>query len=401
MNNIRKTSKFVYKYSDLLLIVIFNGILILKTLLTEITYDEAYTFLNYVITDNVFNIGIANNHLLNTLLMWVTTQFSYSELFIRLPNLISGIIYSYYVYLIFKHKQYKYLGYSIFLTNPYILDYFTIARGYGLSVLLIFLSSFFYLETHGKRILLPVLLIVLATLSYHPLVIFLIIFWVFNIKNLKLELSNIKFILISFLLCLYIAIIVYILFNITSTGKPLFGTQYFSLPNLIFTGFGFEQLYISNNYLITYLSKMIFFLPLLLLSSFKYYQKKFLLISYCSVVLLYLIPFILEKPYPLLRAILPFIPPFLFLFYYAASNLFNSLKREYTLPLIIIIISTLSVNAMFQVSLYETINWKGRYNQADIIARSENSCEYIILTENLSPVGEYYRFIDSISKNDC
>jgi hypothetical protein len=109
----------------------------------------------------------------------------------------------------------------------------------------------------------------------------------------------------------------------------------------------------------------------------------------------------LEKPYPLLRAILPFIPPFLFLFYYAASNLFNSLKREYTLPLIIIIISTLSVNAMFQVSLYETINWKSRYNQADIIARSENSCEYIILTENLSPVGEYYRFIDSISKNDC
>ena len=49
----------------------------LKAIISAITYDEARSFLNYVYVNNVFNIGVGTNHLLNTVLTYLTTFFSY------------------------------------------------------------------------------------------------------------------------------------------------------------------------------------------------------------------------------------------------------------------------------------------------------------------------------------
>ena len=43
-------------------------------LLIYLFVDEAYTFLNYVYVKDYFNVSIANNHLLNTLLISLTSN---------------------------------------------------------------------------------------------------------------------------------------------------------------------------------------------------------------------------------------------------------------------------------------------------------------------------------------
>jgi len=63
------TDLFVYSYSIILLIYIS-----IKSYSNTITTDEVYSFLEYVYTGNIFNNGLANNHLLNTFLTPLTER---------------------------------------------------------------------------------------------------------------------------------------------------------------------------------------------------------------------------------------------------------------------------------------------------------------------------------------
>ena len=56
-------------------------LIIFKAKNTEITVDEAYSFLNYSYVGDYLNIGIANNHILNSYLMYLFQNIGYSELF--------------------------------------------------------------------------------------------------------------------------------------------------------------------------------------------------------------------------------------------------------------------------------------------------------------------------------
>ena len=55
--------------------------IIYKASVNPITTDEAYTYLEYVYTNDIFNIGVANNHVLNTFLMSITTLFEIQKFF--------------------------------------------------------------------------------------------------------------------------------------------------------------------------------------------------------------------------------------------------------------------------------------------------------------------------------
>ena len=89
---IKKQENRVILFTSLMI----STYLILKSFLMSITSDEAYSFLNFVYVDDIFNISIANNHFLNSLLIKLFTQFSNFEFFLRLPNLLFGLIYIYF-----------------------------------------------------------------------------------------------------------------------------------------------------------------------------------------------------------------------------------------------------------------------------------------------------------------
>ena len=127
-----------------LIFIGFSTFIFYKAFITEITVDEAYSFLNYSYVENVLNIGIANNHLLNSYLVTLFQNFGYSEIFLRLPNVIFGWIYiALVINVSLKSKNYL-LSLFLLILNPYVIDFFSISRGYGITTSLIFLSIYSY-----------------------------------------------------------------------------------------------------------------------------------------------------------------------------------------------------------------------------------------------------------------
>jgi hypothetical protein len=128
--------------------------IIYKASTTSYTHDESYTYTHYVhqgFMDIVsYKTPYTNNHILNTVLMkYCELLFGSSELSLRLPNILAFILYSIFIILLL----YKYIPklmfpfYLLMVLNPHLLDFFALARGYGLSFAFL-LMSLYYLSLY-------------------------------------------------------------------------------------------------------------------------------------------------------------------------------------------------------------------------------------------------------------
>jgi hypothetical protein len=118
----------------------------LRAALLSFTHDESFTYIHYVTAPlkEVFFPAVisGNNHLLNTLLMKLSMQFfPPTELALRLPNLLGFALYLVFAYLLAfgkdqkpTHPLVRFSAFLLFTLNPYLLDFFSLARGYGLSL---------------------------------------------------------------------------------------------------------------------------------------------------------------------------------------------------------------------------------------------------------------------------
>ncbi|MGB0176947.1 MAG: ArnT family glycosyltransferase, partial [Owenweeksia sp.] len=124
---------------------------ITRALRIGITHDEAYTFIHYV-PKSFHGIVyydpplIPNNHILNTLLIKLSTfLFGVSEFTLRLPNLLFHLLYlifSMWWLKGFKDKWVLIIGFILLNVNVYLLDFFSLARGYGMGAALCFISIY-------------------------------------------------------------------------------------------------------------------------------------------------------------------------------------------------------------------------------------------------------------------
>ena len=91
-----------------------------------------------------------NNHVLNTLLMKLSQLvFGDGEFPLRLPNSLAHGVFLVTSYLCLHRLRSPLLviaGFLILNTNPFVLDFFSLARGYGLSLALMMISLFSFLE---------------------------------------------------------------------------------------------------------------------------------------------------------------------------------------------------------------------------------------------------------------
>ena len=182
MNILEKINKKLH----LILFFVFNILVFQKAISAYLSPDEAYTFLEYVYTKDILNIGLANNQILNTFLIYLTTNISIDEFSIRSPNVFFGILYFYYSYkfsLLFKHP----LPYFIFMCScPYLIDYFSIGRGHGISASLIFLALnriLFEEKYRLNNILITGFIFLLSSYSIHTTLIYFAFFYFFFKKN--------------------------------------------------------------------------------------------------------------------------------------------------------------------------------------------------------------------------
>lgn len=107
----------------------------------SVTVDEARTYLNYVDAPwrAVFVDYDANNHVLNTLAERLTASvFGVSEFTLRLPSLAGGALYLAAVFLLcrrlFGAGPLLLLSVATLTLNPYVLDFLSAARGYGMAL---------------------------------------------------------------------------------------------------------------------------------------------------------------------------------------------------------------------------------------------------------------------------
>ncbi len=167
---------------------------VVRAYFLSFTWDESWSYLEYVRKENFiptgFNLMAANNHLLNTWLMKLCYPiFGINEMVLRLPNLLAHLL-----FVIYSAKLVRKLSSPIFIVcafillnfNPFMLDFFSLARGYGLSMGLMMASLYFsYLFVEGRnnyfKGFLSVLFAAIATLANVSLLNYFIIITGFSI----------------------------------------------------------------------------------------------------------------------------------------------------------------------------------------------------------------------------
>jgi hypothetical protein len=124
--------------------------IIYKALHLSFTHDESYTYLHYVHQEFMdiisYKTPYTNNHILNTVLIkYFEELFGNSELVLRLPNILAFILYSAFA-ILFLQKKCPHLlfpFYALLTVHPFLLEFFALARGYGLSIAFLMMSMYY------------------------------------------------------------------------------------------------------------------------------------------------------------------------------------------------------------------------------------------------------------------
>src|ERR1035437_8833160 len=146
-DNDRKITNRVLFFISLLLFAYTTS----RAYLLSFTWDESYSYLEFtrkgIFTLSSYNYMASNNHLLNTWLTELSLRlFSLSEFTLRLPNLLAHILFLVYSGKLVSKIPSKTLIICSFLIlnlNPFVIDFFSLSRGYGLSMGLMIGSLYF------------------------------------------------------------------------------------------------------------------------------------------------------------------------------------------------------------------------------------------------------------------
>lgn len=133
-----------------LMMLIFSAALItyvfIRAYTLSFTHDESLSFT--IIARNSHWTKAANHHVLNTTLMSLSSfLFGNKEFSLRLPNVLSFILYltgSFFIYRSSKNNWLFFLAISLTLLNPFLIEFFSLARGYGLSLAFMLMGLFFF-----------------------------------------------------------------------------------------------------------------------------------------------------------------------------------------------------------------------------------------------------------------
>lgn len=132
--------------------LIFLSLSFYKASHSTFTHDESFTYLSYVKKSIIGIVSMeepvsANNHILNTLGMKIVDKIiSPSPFNLRLPNLFGHLLYIVFSYLFvlnFKKNILKIGGFVLLNANIYLIDLFSLARGYGISLGLLMVHFYF------------------------------------------------------------------------------------------------------------------------------------------------------------------------------------------------------------------------------------------------------------------
>ena len=135
--------------------------ILIRAINFSFTDDEASSVLDILNMNFSYFFGsYANTHLINTFFLWIEMKvMGFSELSLRIHSVLSYLLFAYAVYKFACYSTNKYYHYllPILLTlNPFMIDFFSMARGYSISfafmmIGLYYFSRYIVIEPSSKR----------------------------------------------------------------------------------------------------------------------------------------------------------------------------------------------------------------------------------------------------------
>jgi hypothetical protein len=253
---------------------------LVRAFLLSFTYDEAESYLQYtrnsVFLNNDNQQMSANHHLLNNWLNIFTTKlWGVSELVLRIPSLFAHLLFLYFSAKLVKNFQNTSLAIASFLIinlNPYLLDFFSLSRGYALSIGLM-MASIYYISVFiadgykSKNALAAIVLGGLATLANFVLLNYFVVsfglivlfqFIVFNDTPNKKWSSFFKSILFPFIaFSVFLLFIIPVAIQLKNAGALYFGGNNSFWADTVFSIINCSLYSIHYNYLVPILAKVV------------------------------------------------------------------------------------------------------------------------------------------------
>ncbi|MCW3105299.1 MAG: hypothetical protein JWO09_3739 [Bacteroidetes bacterium] len=175
------------KIACLLIALALLGYTVLRACNVPFTHDESYTYL-YCSHDSFMEIisnrttqVSANNHILNTLFMklWQNSTGS-SEIALRMHSILAHAVYLLFTFLLLKDLRSGFViiaGFLLLNINPYLLEFFSLARGYALAISFMLVSMYYFIryleEEKNRQLLYCMITASLAVLSNFALLNYL------------------------------------------------------------------------------------------------------------------------------------------------------------------------------------------------------------------------------------
>ena len=267
-----------------------------RAVVLSITWDESQSYheyiKNHIVLTNKYDFMSANNHILNTLGgIFFTKLFGVSEFTLRITSLIAHLFFLFFsakLVLSFVRTtpfgENKWLAVSAFIIlniNPYLLDFFSLSRGYSVS-LGFMMASIYYLylfhknDFKTKDAVVSILFAALATLGNLTLLNYCLVLFgmigilqVYNRVLLKepflmiIKTTLIKMALPSVLLALFLWFILPISFGLRGAGALFMGGENGLWKDTIGTIVPRLWYNLDFNYWLQRLTKAFFFIILL------------------------------------------------------------------------------------------------------------------------------------------
>jgi uncharacterized membrane protein len=151
-HDVRVSSRLVW----MLMILFASALLatsVYRAATSAFTHDESLSFASFNWAPQWSSTP--NNHFLNTWLMRLCSSlFGNSELSLRAPNIAAHAIYLAFTLLLLKrihHVGLQVVGFILLNLNPFLLDFFSLARGYGLALGFLMLSLYLLVRGYEER----------------------------------------------------------------------------------------------------------------------------------------------------------------------------------------------------------------------------------------------------------
>ncbi len=425
---------------SIILLLVISSLLVyvfLRAYYLSFTHDESFSF--KIITGDNEPAKTANNHFINTWLMYVFYHlFGAKEIALRLPNVLAFIMYSFFSYKILMKASNIFLmllGASFLFLNPYLLDFFSLARGYGLSLgfglgALYFLFKQDRFTTYKEYIISLSLSLFFSLLSAYSILIcinlnitLLIVFLIELIlliknKTIQLNKKRISIVLLIFILNLVFLVVLINRLLILKDHNELYigGSDNFISDTLtvlihqsIYFGYYGELFWIKIRQIIV----AIFVIAIVYQIFYKKYSPllKITAVLFLMVSASILQHYLFDVLYPLGRTSLIFIPLFALLVYFFLSDIYNKffskqyLKVIYNLSTLLLLCLPLGWHFINNINLKYTKDWKYDSCTKDMIQNIigqhktsiyEGKTISISNTWLFEPSINYYRFLYSM-----